>query len=277
MATSPVVEAKRATPAKRGGRWSRIPAQLLSAAVFVVFVAAWQAVTVAGLVSPVMIPRPTMIAEALWDGLVERGTYWPHIWSTTLVAIAGFALASVAAITTASVLSMSARLEAVVYPFIVALQTLPKVAIAPLIVIWLGFGNNSKLFIVLVVSFFPIFMSTLQGLRVRDRDQYQYLRTLGATRMQLLTNLRLPAATPFVFAGLHIGILFSLIGAVVAEFVGSGSGLGYVLLLDKSAFNVPGVFAILVILTVIGTLLNLSMRLIERRVAFWAADLSAPV
>jgi NitT/TauT family transport system permease protein len=253
-----------------------IPSPVLSVLAFAIFVTAWQIVTMRELISPVMVPSPTAILNALADGLYRRGTYWPHIWSTVWAAVAGFGIAAASAVLTASALSMSRRLEAVVYPFIVAFQTLPKVAIAPLIVIWLGFGDSSKLAIVVVVCFFAIFMSALQGLRVRDRDQYQYLQTLGASRLQVLIHLRLPAATPYVFSGLHIGVVFALIGAVVAEFVGSNSGLGYVLLLDKSAFNVPGVFAILVILTIVGVTFNLTMRYIETKVAFWARDLSAP-
>lgn len=252
----------------------RIPASVLTLASFVVLLALWEITSRLGWISPLLVPRPSMIAMALWDGLFERGTYWRHIASTTLIGLGGFVIAGVLGISVASALSMSAWLEEIIYPYIVAFQTLPKVALAPLIVIWAGFGSASKLIIVVIVSFFPIFMSTLQGLRVRDRDQYQYLQTLGANRYQILFELRLPAATPHIFSGLHIGILFSLIGAIVAEFVGSDSGLGYVLLLDKSAFNVPGVFAILALLVVIGTLLNLVMRFIESRVAFWARDLS---
>lgn len=254
---------------------ARIPSPVLTLLSFIVILLVWQIASVLGWISPLLVPRPSMIAEAIWDGIVARGTYWVHIQSTTLIAIGGFAIAAILGIVVASVLSMSSRIEEVVYPYIVAFQTLPKVALAPLIVIWAGFGNSSKLIIVVIVSFFPIFISTLQGLRVRDRDQYQYLQTLGASRLQILLNLRLPAATPYIFSGLHIGILFSLIGAIVAEFVGSNSGLGYVLLLDKSAFNVPGVFAVLVLLIVIGTLLNLAMRFAEHKIAFWARDLSA--
>jgi NitT/TauT family transport system permease protein len=240
------------------GLFDRIPAWILTLVTFVLFLLIWEGVCRLGWVSPLLVPRPTTIGMALSDGLFSRGTYWVHIRSTTLIALCGFVIAGFLGIAVASFLSMSARIEEIIYPYIVAFQTLPKVALAPLIVIWAGFGNTSKLIIVVIVSFFPIFMSTLQGLRVRDRDQYQYLQTLGATRIQILFNLRLPAAAPHIFSGLHIGVLFSLIGAIVAEFVGSDSGLGYVLLLDKSAFNVPGVFAILTLLVVIGTVFNLS-------------------
>lgn len=122
--------------------------------------------------------------------------------------------------------------------------------------------------------FFPILVNALQGLRVRDREQVELFQSLGASRYQLFRYVRGPNAIPFIMAGFHIGILFALVGAIVADFVGSQPGLGSRLLIDKETFNVPGVFAVLVILMAFGILLHVVLRLVERRVAFWAEDVS---
>jgi len=114
----------------------------------------------------------------------------------------------------------------------------------------------------------------LQGLKIRDRTQFELFQSLGATRWQMFVHLRLPSAVPYIFAGLHIGAIFALIGAVVAEFVGTGSGIGYAMLQAKASFDVPGVYVCLVLLMVLGTLLNFIMRRLEQRVAFWIPDVS---
>lgn len=225
-------------------------------------------------VSPLLVPQPSDVFGAIWDGLVERGTYWPHLRSTVSAAGLGFLISSSLAVVVAALLSLSRRVERIIYPFIVSFQTLPKVALAPLVLLWFGFGARAKLMVVIIVVFFPMFVSTLQGLRVREQERYDLMKSLGASKLEQLTHLRIPAAVPYIFGGLHIGVVFSLIGAVVAEFVGSNEGLGYVLLLEKAAFNVPGVFAILALLMALGTSLHFVMKFIERRVAFWAQDVT---
>lgn len=245
----------------------------VTVALGVVFLAAVELLARSGVVSPLLLPAPSAVLNTLISG-TSSGLYIEHIASTAGSAVGGFAIAVVVAFIISAILVSSPFIERVIYPYIVAFQTLPKVAIAPLIVIWLGFGSTSKVTIVAIVCFFPILVNTLQGLRIRDRNQYELMRTIGASRLQMLRFLRLPNALPYVFAGFHVGVVFSLIGAVVAEFVGSLSGLGYLLLIEQSAFNVPGVFAILVILMVIGIVLHLIMGFAERKIAFWTSDVS---
>lgn len=226
-------------------------------------------------VSDLVIPAPSDVLRALLDGLFTSQVYVEHSLSTLYATGAGFLLASASAIALAGMLSSIPRLERILMPFIVALQTLPKTALAPLIILWMGFGQAGKVTIVALVSFFPIVVNALQGMHLRDRDQFELLSSLGSSRWQLLRYVRIPNAVPYVFAGLHIGIVFALIGAVVAELIGSRTGLGYILLQERALFNVPGVFAILFLLLVIGQALHRIMVVTERRVAFWAADVQA--
>jgi NitT/TauT family transport system permease protein len=131
---------------------------------------------------------------------------------------------------------------------------------------------NAKFAIVVAVAFFPMMLNTLAGLRVRKRDELDLMSSLGATRYQVYRFIRLPNALPFVFAGLHLGAIYSLLGAVTAEFLGSSSGLGYIMLQQRAMFNTPAVFAILLLLMIIGTTLHLVMQFIEHRVLFWSRD-----
>ena len=257
------------------GRWrhSRTVELATTATIAVVAVIVAEVVSRAGSVSPLLLPAPSAVYESLESGF-SSGLYGEHLLSTVGAAMGGFLIAAVLAFLIAAVLVSSPFLERVLYPYIVAFQTLPKVAIAPLVIIWIGFGIAGKVTIVVVVCFFPILVNTLQGLRLRDRNQYELMVTLGASRIQMLRYLRIPNALPYVFAGFHVGIIFSLIGAVVAEFVGSLSGMGYLLLVEQGAFNVAGVFAILFQLMVIGIVLHLIMSFAEKRIAFWASDVS---
>jgi len=225
------------------------------------------------LVSPLILPPPSAVFAQLWEGLLS-GFYLAHLLSTTGSLLAGFLLAAAISIAAAGLLASMPRLENVLTPFIVAFQSMPKVAIAPLVVIWLGFGESAKITIVVTVCFFPIMVNTLQGLKIRDRTQYELFRALGANSWQLFYHLRLPGAVPFIFAGLHIGAIFALIGAVVAEFVGSDSGIGYAMLQAKASFDVAGVYVCLVLLMALGTALNFGMSALERRVSFWVPDVS---
>ena len=226
-------------------------------------------------VSPLILPQPSRVWDALVDGW-RAGLYADHIASTVSATLAGFVTAAVAAIALAGVFTSLPRLERVFLPFVIAFQTLPKIAIAPIIILWLGFGDRSKVAITATICFFPILVNTLQGLRLRDRERLELFQSLGATRWQLFRYLRVPDALPYIFAGLNIGLVFALIGTVVGEFLGSESGLGVLLIQEQVAFNPPGMFAALLHLMIVGLILNAAVRLLERKFLFWAADLEVP-
>lgn len=224
-----------------------------------------------GIISPLMLPAPTAVWNALVDGF-RTGIFWRHLVSTLTATALGFGVAMSAGFLIGGVLAVFHRLERIFYPFIVAFQTLPKIAVAPLIIIWFGFGNASKITIIAIVSFFPILVNTMQGLRLRERERFELANSLGATKWQVFRYIRFPASLPYVFAGLHVGAIFALIGAVVAEFVGARAGLGVLLIQQKALFNVPAVYAVLVILMFVGLVLHAIMLAIERKATFWAQE-----
>jgi NitT/TauT family transport system permease protein len=222
-------------------------------------------------VSPMILPRPSDVAKVLYQGLGD-GFFLMNVLSSLGSLVSGFVVAFMAAIVLAGLISSSRFAERVLSPYIVAFQSLPKVAIAPLVVLWLGFGELSKVTIVAIVCFFPIMVNTVQGLKVRDRDHDELLRSLGASRWQHFRLMRLPHAIPYIFAGVHIGAIFALIGVVVAEFVGTNAGIGFALLQAKAQFDVPGVYACLVVLMLMGLALSAATSFVERRVARWMGE-----
>lgn len=251
-------------------RWAERGASLL---LLIFFLGLAEVATRSGWVSPLVLAAPSQVWAVLVDGF-SSGFYMPHLRSTVGSIFAGFFIAGSLAIAIAGTLASVPVLERVLTPFFVAFQSMPKVAIAPLVVIWFGFGELSKTVIVITACFFPILMNALHGLKLRDRDHLELMRSLGATRMQLFLRLRLPHALPYIFAGLHIGVIFALIGTVVAEFVGTNAGIGYVMLQSKANFDLPSVYACLLLLMAIGVLLHTLMKQLEKRIAFWAQDIS---
>lgn len=225
--------------------------------------------------SDLILPAPTDVWLAFADQWLTPG-FWEDVWSTLSATVMGFVLAAAVAFALAAVLVLVRGLEDVMMPLIIAFETMPKIAIAPIIILWLGFGQSGKITIVVAVTFFPILINTLQGLRVTSRDEYDLLQSLGSTRVQLFRYVRLPRSLPYVFAGLRVGAVFALIGAIVAEFVGSENGLGALILSARSQFNVPAAWALLVDLMVIGVTIYAIMWWLEKKLLFWSKDQSLP-
>jgi len=244
---------------------------LISALLVVVTVGVLETGSRGGWIDPVIFPSPSAVLNALRNGF-SGGLYWPNLWSTVYSTIAGFGLAMVVGLTLGGLLASVASVERVLYPYIVAFQSTPKIAIAPLIIIWFGFGQMSKVTIVMVCSFFPIVVNTMEGLRLREAERLELGVALGATRWQLFRYIRLPGSMPYVFAGLQVASVFALLGAVVAEFIGARSGLGVVLLMQQAQFDVPGVYAVLLLLMCLGLVVSFGTKRIERRVTFWARE-----
>lgn len=258
-------------PARRKLDLRERPQLWLVPTVFVVVVLAWEyGVQLFG-VDEYVLPRPTQIVDALWLQLNDD-LFWGHLWVTTQEALAGFAIGVGAAVLLGTFISQIKIVEATLMPYIVAFQTVPKVALAPLFVVWFGFGLTSKIVMAAVISFFPMLVNVIEGLRAADADKIQMLTVFGANKMQIFKMVRLPSALPFIFAGLDIGIVFAILGAVVGEFIGAKEGLGYLLLQTNYNFDIAGMFAVLVVLSVMGLLAHFVIRLVQRKVAFWAED-----
>jgi len=215
-----------------------------------------------------ILPAPTAIFMALYRGFASS-LYLDHMWITLTETLMGFVLGSVLAFALGIAVALSRRVEYFLYPFIIMFQAMPKVALAPLIIIWFGIGLLSKVVSAALVAFFPLMVNTIVGLRSAEEDRVNLMRSLAATRGQIFWMLQLPNALPYIFAGLEIAMIFALIGAIVAEFVGAQSGLGMLMQSMNFTMDVAGQFSILLILSAVGLLLNSIVNEVRRRVLFW--------
>ena len=215
-----------------------------------------------------IFPAPSKVAMALWRGFAS-GLYQKHLSHTLLETVLGFLLGSALGFFLGTAVALNRHVEYFFYPYIVMFQSLPKVALAPLIVVWFGLGLKSQVINAALVAFFPLLVNTMVGLKSADEDRLNLMRSLAASESQIFWMLRLPNALPFVMAGLDVAMIFALIGAIVAEFVGARAGLG--MLIQSMNFNmdVSGQFSVLLILSVVGLLLNRCILLIRRRILFW--------
>ncbi|MFC9428843.1 ABC transporter permease [Streptomyces sp. NPDC056987] len=247
------------------------PELLLVPAVFALVVLVWEFAVPAFGVDDYLLPRPSRIADALWTQLLDP-LFWRHLRVTLLESLYGFLLAAMAALVLGTVIAQVRLIERTFMPYIVAFQTVPKVALAPLFVVWFGFGMTSKVVMAAVIAFFPILVNVIEGLRSADADRIQMLTVFGAGRFEVFRMVRLPSALPFIFVGLDIGIVFSILGAVVGEFIGAKEGLGYLLLQTNYNFDIAGMFAVLVVLSVVGLVAHFTVRLAQKRFVFWAED-----
>ncbi len=238
------------------------------AVLFIVLAALWEGVARAGFVPEFVLPAPSAIAGRLYQ-LFASGDIWPHLRATAVAVLSGFALGVGAGFLFGVLVAMVPAVEKYAYPYIVALQTVPKIAIAPLFLIWFGYGIASKIVIAALVCFFPVLVAVMSAFHTTDRDQLNMMHAFGASRWQIFRELRVRAALPTIFAGLEISAVFAVIGALVGEFVGAHVGLGYLITALNFNIDVPGVFAVLIILSVLGTVLHAVVRTIGRRLVFW--------
>ena len=184
-------------------------------------------------------------------------------------AAVGFAIGTGLGLLLGSLMAESRTIEKLVMPYAFALQSLPKVAIAPLVVIWFGFGDGSKVAIAALLAFFPVLINSFTGLRSVEPERLDLMRSLSATRFETYRIVKLPNAAPFIFAGLDMAVVYALLGAIVAEFLGAQQGMGVVITQAQSVSDVAGVFAALAILGVLGIVLHGAVRRLERRVVHW--------
>jgi len=215
-----------------------------------------------------ILPAPSKVAIALWRGFAT-GLYEQHLLHTLTETLLGFLLGSALGLLLGTVVALNRYVEYFFYPYIVMFQSVPKVALAPLIVVWFGLGMKSQVLNAALVACFPLIVNTIAGLKSADEDRVNLMRSLTASNRQVFWMLRLPSALPFIMAGLEVAMIFALIGAIVAEFVGSQAGLG--MLIQNMNFNmdVAGQFSVLLILSILGLLLNRCILLIRHRVLFW--------
>lgn len=247
-------------------RW--VPPTLLLAALLGAWQLAASSGTLADLLNlePYLVPSPLEIAESLWE---NRSLLAENAWVTLREVLLGFGCAIVAGLGIAIALHLSETLRRASYPLLIASQTIPIIAIAPVFVIWFGFGIGPKLALVALVCFFPITVNTLDGLRGVDPEATKLMRSLDASRWQILHRLELPGAMPYFFSGARIAAVFTTIGAVFGEWAGSSSGLGHLMLQDNAQLETARVFASFAILSAIALALFGLVAVAERRVVGW--------
>jgi NitT/TauT family transport system permease protein len=215
-----------------------------------------------------LVPPPLKVLQALKEGYVD-GTLLHHTLVTTREILVGFVAGSTVGIALGTLIAQSRVVERVLYPYVVALNAVPKVAVAPLLIVWFGVGLTSKVIIAAAVSFFPLLVNVIVGLRATDADELRLMRSLTASGWQTFYMVKVRNALPMIFAGLEVAIVLSVIGVVVAEFVASQEGLGFYIQEMNSLVNTPAMFAAIAVLSVMAFAFNLIVRLIARKVVFW--------
>ncbi|TWS95688.1 ABC transporter permease [Reyranella sp. CPCC 100927] len=241
-------------------------ALLYPVATLVALVAIWYGAVKIFHVPAYLLPLPGDVIERI------REDFWfllHHSWITTGITLGGFLLSILIGVPLAIVLVASKTLERAVMPWLILSQTFPKVALAPLVVVWFGLGLGPKLAVTFLVAFFPVLVSTIVGLRSMEREMIELASAVRASTLQTFWHFRLPLALPNIFAGMKVSVAFSVVGAVIAEWVGANAGLGYLLLQANANLDTGLLFAVLVALMIIGVVLYYAVELIERLVIPW--------
>lgn len=239
----------------------------------IVLLGAWEFGTRYFNVPKFLLPPFSDVVLALWRGLAAspfaKDGLWLHTFVTLSEILIGFSLGSAIGLALAILIAESEAMDQLLRPYIAALQSLPKVAVAPIIVTWLGFGLGSKVAIVCLITFFPVLVTSLAGFKAIDLDRMDLLRSLSATRWQIFIKVKFPGALPYIFAGLDMAAAFSVVGAVVGEFVGAQAGLGVLILQREAQLDTAGSFAVFVVLSVLGIGLTALLRAVRNRVLGW--------
>lgn len=246
----------------------RLPEWLLSLGLLAVALAAWELLIRLRDLPPLVLPGPGLVWREVVQQVAE-GAIWAHLGVTLAEVLLGFIGGSALGLALGAAVAFSGRLGRVIRPYIVASQAMPKLALAPIMVVWFGFDLTPKVVIAALISFFPLFENMVAGLQAVDPDELELFRSLRAGRWQIFTRLRLPSSVPFMTAGLRVALILSLVGAVVGEFVGANKGLGALIISAQGTMNTPLMFAVFVVLTIVGIGLSLLADAAERLVLRW--------
>jgi NitT/TauT family transport system permease protein len=234
----------------------------------VVFVVGWQLAVVGLQIPRYLLPAPSLVAETFGAKLP---LLWEHTLATTAEVLAGFALSILIGVPIAILTVASPLFSRTIYPLIVASQAVPKMAIAPLLVVWFGFGTLPKVLVAFLIAFFPLVIDAAVGLRGVEREMLWLAQSMGLGPVATFFKIRLPHALPSVFGGLKVAVTLAVVGAVVGEFVGADAGLGHLLIIANGNLDTPTLFATLIILTLLGLLLYGALAVLERIAVPWHA------
>jgi NitT/TauT family transport system permease protein len=253
---------------QRLGRRERVIALVAGVALLV----AWEAVCRAGLVSRLVLPAPSAIGVELWSALREIALGGPmrtHALTTLVEILAGFAIGVGFGFVLGVLIAEIPTVRRVAMPWLIALNAAPKIALAPLLLVWFGFGMGSKVVMAALIAFFPLLINVVSGLAGVEDAKLKLMRSLAASRTMTLMKVKLPDAMPTIFAGLKTAIVLAVVGAVVGEFVGAEAGLGHVIKQSEFQLDVAQTFAVIVLLSAIGIALFYAIEFVERRTLFW--------
>jgi len=235
--------------------------------------AAWEAIVSALDVKPVLLPRPTLIARVLWT---QGPLIVEHLWPTFWEIVVGFLLSVVGGGLVAVLVTYSTIVRKGFYPLIVVSQIVPKVAVAPLLVVWFGLGGTSRLLLAFLIAFFPMVINTASGLTTVDEDFVSMGRAYMGSRWQIFTKIRLPHALPLIFGGMKISITLAVSGVVVAEFVAAQRGIGYLIVMANGLLDTPLMMAAIAALSAMGLVLYGAVAGLERLVVYWHVRTETP-
>jgi NitT/TauT family transport system permease protein len=246
----------------------------LPVVVTAITLALWQLVSVVFDVKTVVLPSPLVIGEVIVAKLDLLAT---HLWPTFYQTVLGFVLSVAGGLLVAVLITYSRIMRDGVYPLIVISQIIPKVSVAPLFVIWFGMGNTSRLLLAFLVAFFPMAINAAAGFQSVDEDYIRMARAYMGTRWQVFSKIRLPHAMPYIFSGMKISITLAIIGVVVAEFVASQEGIGYLIVFANGMLDTPLMMAAITVLSVMGLALYGAISALERVVVYWQISTEKPL
>ena len=225
--------------------------RIASLLLFAALLLAWELACRALAVPALVLPPPSSIASSLWHGLAT-GYFWPHLRTTALELLLGVLAGCSFGFAAGVALGEQATLRRLLMPYVIASQVVPKLALAPLFVLWFGFGITSTVVITALICFFPLLENTLTALQQVPRERLELFRMLGASRVQTLWRLKLPSGLPAILAGLRVAVVLALVGAVVGEFIGASQGLGALVIATQGSMDTPLMFAVLVLIAALG-------------------------
>lgn len=263
-----------ASPKKR--KILRSPYLLTAGLLPLILLGWWYATTVTNSVPAILLPTP----ESVWESfpVVLGGNSFSGQVIRTLTEIAGgFGLGATVGFFLGVLLSSSSRLRAAYLPFLSALEAIPTVILAPIIIAWVGFGVEGKILQAAIACFYAVFITTLSGLGLAEPNAVNLMKSLRASKWQTMVKLKIPSALPVIFGGLQLGATTAIIGAIVSEFIGSTGGLGYLMIRYRAGFDTAAYWVIIFLFLVIGLVVYLTIWFIEKRVVFWRrAEISRP-
>lgn len=232
----------------------------------ILFLAVWQIAVPLFHIEKWILPSPADITK---EAIAEAASLTQHTWATVQLTLLGFFIGTGVGLLTAMLLHLVPFLKSALYPLLILSQNIPTIALAPLLMIWFGFGLLPKIIVITLVCFFPVAVSTMDGLTQTDRGMMNYMRMAGASKAQIFRKLEVPHALPSVFSGVKIAATYSVMGAVIAEWIGTDRGIGYYMMLQKSAYRTDRVFVAMAIIVLLSLVLFAMIALLEKILVRW--------